>query len=159
MIDCTFCKIYNSKQEIIFDNEHFFARFDKYPITPGHVNLISKRHVASFFDLRNQEWTNLKSAFQQIVKVIEITDYKELYQSFIDEPLNERSVEFCKKMQEHIGINKKPDGYNIGVNEGEAAGRTIHHMHIHIIPRFSGDVEDYVGGVRHIIPNMGNYRK
>jgi diadenosine tetraphosphate (Ap4A) HIT family hydrolase len=58
----------------------------------------------------------------------------------------------------HTGINKKPDGYNFGNNDGFAAGRTIHHLHIHIIPRYIGDVEDPRGGIRHIIPGMGNYK-
>jgi diadenosine tetraphosphate (Ap4A) HIT family hydrolase len=62
-------------------------------------------------------------------------------------------------MLKHVGINKKPDAYNLGVNEGEAAGRTIDHTHVHVIPRYFGDVEDYAGGVRHIIPGMGNYKK
>jgi diadenosine tetraphosphate (Ap4A) HIT family hydrolase len=50
-----------------------------------------------------------------------------------------------------------PDGYNIGINDGESAGRTIHHLHIHLIPRYKGDVEDPRGGVRHIIPGKGSY--
>jgi ATP adenylyltransferase len=51
------------------------------------------------------------------------------------------------------------EGFNIGVNVGEAAGQTIMHCHIHLIPRRKGDVEDPVGGVRHTIPGKGNYRK
>lgn len=43
-----------------------------------------------------------------------------------------------------------PDGYNIGVNEGEAAGQTISHLHIHVIPRYKGDVEIPRGGIRNI---------
>ncbi|HYE82309.1 MAG TPA: HIT family protein [Clostridia bacterium] len=42
----------------------------------------------------------------------------------------------------------KPDGYNIGINIGEAAGQTIFHLHIHVIPRYSGDVENPRGGIR-----------
>lgn len=51
----------------------------------------------------------------------------------------------------------KPDGYNIGVNEGEAAGQTIPHLHIHVIPRYKGDVENPRGGVRGVIPSKQNY--
>ena len=56
-------------------------------------------------------------------------------------------------------IDKKyqPDAYNIGINDGEAAGRTVHHLHIHLIPRYRGDVDDPKGGVRHIIPSRGAY--
>jgi diadenosine tetraphosphate (Ap4A) HIT family hydrolase len=50
-----------------------------------------------------------------------------------------------------------PQGYNIGVNVGEAAGQTVRHLHVHVIPRYRGDVEDPRGGVRHVIPGQGNY--
>lgn len=49
------------------------------------------------------------------------------------------------------------DGFNIGVNVGEAAGQTVPHCHIHLIPRRLGDVEKPRGGVRHIIPGKGDY--
>jgi diadenosine tetraphosphate (Ap4A) HIT family hydrolase len=51
------------------------------------------------------------------------------------------------------------DGFNIGLNYGKAAGQTVEWPHIHLIPRFEGDVEDPVGGVRNIIPGKGNYTK
>lgn len=50
-----------------------------------------------------------------------------------------------------------PDGFNIGVNAGEAAGQTVMHLHVHVIPRYAGDVPDPRGGVRHVIPARGNY--
>lgn len=46
----------------------------------------------------------------------------------------------------------QPDGYNIGINVGEAAGQSIPHLHIHVIPRYKGDVENPKGGVRGVIP-------
>jgi diadenosine tetraphosphate (Ap4A) HIT family hydrolase len=49
------------------------------------------------------------------------------------------------------------DGYNIGINSGAAAGQTVFHLHVHVIPRRHGDVEDPRGGVRHVIPTKGNY--
>lgn len=52
-----------------------------------------------------------------------------------------------------------PDGYNIGVNVGPAAGQSIMHVHIHLIPRYQGDVENPQGGVRHVIPNKGHYTR
>jgi len=50
-----------------------------------------------------------------------------------------------------------PDGYNIGVNDGEAAGQTVMHLHIHLIPRYKGDTEDPRGGVRWIFPDKTKY--
>ena len=51
----------------------------------------------------------------------------------------------------------QPDGYNIGVNVGEAAGQTVMHLHIHLIPRYKGDVENPRGGVRGVIPEKRIY--
>lgn len=50
-----------------------------------------------------------------------------------------------------------PQGYNIGINDGAAAGQTIGHVHIHLIPRFAGDRPDPRGGVRWIIPEKADY--
>ncbi|MDP3122410.1 HIT family protein [Polynucleobacter sp.] len=51
----------------------------------------------------------------------------------------------------------KPDGYNIGINDGPIAGQTVPHLHIHLIPRYKGDLEDPKGGVRWIIPGKAKY--
>jgi diadenosine tetraphosphate (Ap4A) HIT family hydrolase len=49
------------------------------------------------------------------------------------------------------------EGFNIGVNDGTVAGQTVPHCHVHIIPRRAGDVDNPRGGVRHVIPGMGDY--
>jgi len=51
----------------------------------------------------------------------------------------------------------QPDGYNVGFNAGAAAGQTVGHLHLHVIPRYAGDVADPRGGIRHVIPGKGNY--
>lgn len=51
----------------------------------------------------------------------------------------------------------QPTGYNIGMNCGESAGQSIMHLHVHLIPRYDGDVENPRGGVRGVIPNKQNY--
>ena len=51
----------------------------------------------------------------------------------------------------------RPDGYNIGVNDGTAAGQTIAHLHIHLIPRYHGDRPDPRGGIRWVIPEKADY--
>jgi diadenosine tetraphosphate (Ap4A) HIT family hydrolase len=56
-----------------------------------------------------------------------------------------------------IDRSHRPDGYNIGLNVGAAAGQTVFHLHVHVIPRFVGDVDDPRGGVRHVIPAKANY--
>lgn len=51
----------------------------------------------------------------------------------------------------------QPDGYNIGMNCGAAAGQTVMHMHCHLIPRYAGDQKDPRGGVRWVIPGKADY--
>jgi hypothetical protein len=51
----------------------------------------------------------------------------------------------------------RPEAFNIGINVGEAAGQTVFHLHVHLIPRYRGDVPDPRGGVRHVIPGKGRY--
>ena len=56
-----------------------------------------------------------------------------------------------------LQIEFSPDGYNIGINDGPAAGQTVPHMHMHLIPRYKGDLDDPRGGVRWIIPEKAKY--
>ena len=51
----------------------------------------------------------------------------------------------------------KPDGFNIGINDGQAAGQTVPHLHLHLIPRYTGDQQDPRGGVRWVIPGKADY--
>ena len=51
------------------------------------------------------------------------------------------------------------NGFNVGINYGASAGQTVMYPHVHLIPRRSGDMDDPRGGVRHVIPEKGNYRK
>ena len=50
-----------------------------------------------------------------------------------------------------------PDGYNVGINIGRAAGQTVFHLHVHVIPRYAGDVAEPRGGVRHVVPTKADY--
>jgi diadenosine tetraphosphate (Ap4A) HIT family hydrolase len=54
-------------------------------------------------------------------------------------------------------VQFQPDGFNIGLNDGQAAGQTVSHAHIHVIPRHTGDVPDPRGGVRWVIPEKAQY--
>ncbi len=56
-----------------------------------------------------------------------------------------------------LDAQRRPDGYNVGFNAGAAAGQTVAHLHIHVIPRHHGDTPDPRGGIRHVIPGEGNY--
>jgi diadenosine tetraphosphate (Ap4A) HIT family hydrolase len=65
--------------------------------------------------------------------------------------------ELVRRMKNRLDSGLKPAGYNIGVNVGETAGQTIMHLHVHLIPRFIGDVAEPRGGVRNIMPGKGPY--
>jgi diadenosine tetraphosphate (Ap4A) HIT family hydrolase len=56
-----------------------------------------------------------------------------------------------------LAASHDPDGFTIGVNDGEAAGQTVGHAHVHVIPRRRGDVPDPRGGVRWVIPDRAPY--
>lgn len=80
-------------------------------------------------------------------------------QSFFEITETERSAIFTlldiakKKLDQEYS----PDAYNIGINDGEYAGQTVQHLHIHLIPRYKGDAEDPRGGIRWIMPDKADY--
>ena len=115
------------QSEWIASNDLAFAILDGYPVNPGHVIVIPKRLVSTWWEATREEQ-------------VAILDLLDVVKRQLDE-------------------SHRPDGYNIGVNAGEAAGQTIFHLHIHLIPRYRGDMEDPRGGVRHVIPSRGNYKK
>jgi diadenosine tetraphosphate (Ap4A) HIT family hydrolase len=121
---CPFCE--PSDDRLFAQNALALALWDGFPVTSGHALIISRRHIASWFDTSESE----RSALFALVDAAK---------SIID-PIH------------------RPDGYNIGINIGAAAGQTVFHVHIHLIPRFVGDVEDPRGGVRHVIPSKANYK-
>jgi diadenosine tetraphosphate (Ap4A) HIT family hydrolase len=65
--------------------------------------------------------------------------------------------QLLNKVKEIVSMKFNPDGFNIGINVGEKAGQTVNHVHIHLIPRYNGDVEKPRGGVRGVIPNKQSY--
>jgi diadenosine tetraphosphate (Ap4A) HIT family hydrolase len=121
--NCIFCDW--STREIILEDEYAVAFYDAFPVNPGHVLVIPKKHVADFFDLDAE----LQSACLQLLNRAKVI-------------VHERFA---------------PDGYNIGINAGAAAGQTIFHVHFHLIPRYLGDIPEPRGGVRGVIPDRRSY--
>lgn len=79
--------------------------------------------------------------------------------SFFDVSDVERDalIKLLEEQKASLDVSYKPDGYNIGINDGAAAGQTVAHLHIHLIPRYQGDQEDPRGGVRWIFPDFADY--
>lgn len=125
MEDCLFCKWKEEKEKVLVENELAFARFDEFPVNPGHVLFMTKRHAKDFFEITVEE---KNAIFELVDKAKEIIDKK-----------------------------YNPSGYNIGVNCGVSAGQSVMHIHVHLIPRYDGDVENPRGGIRGVVPAKQSY--
>lgn len=79
--------------------------------------------------------------------------------SFFDLSKEEQQdlLNLAERVKRIVDERYHPDGYNIGINVGEAAGQSIFHVHLHLIPRYKGDVPNPRGGVRGVIPSKQNY--
>lgn len=66
-------------------------------------------------------------------------------------------LELVAEVKESLDAEFTPAGYNLGFNDGAAAGQTVFHLHVHLIPRQVGDTPNPRGGVRHVIPSKANY--
>jgi diadenosine tetraphosphate (Ap4A) HIT family hydrolase len=79
--------------------------------------------------------------------------------SYFETTAEERSamLELMNTAKRQLDDEFAPAGYNIGINDGQAAGQTIMHMHMHLIPRYAGDLPDPRGGVRWIFPEKADY--
>jgi diadenosine tetraphosphate (Ap4A) HIT family hydrolase len=98
---------------------------DAFPVVEGHMLVVPRRHVASLFDLSDEE----QAAVWKLVA----------------------------QVRGKLASELKADGFTIGVNDGPAAGQTVLHAHVHVIPRRVGDVADPRGGVRWVIPAKARY--
>ena len=79
--------------------------------------------------------------------------------NYFDLSLEEQKdcIELLNRVKGIVQEKFNPAGFNVGININEAAGQTVPHVHIHLIPRYEGDVEEPRGGVRGVIPERRNY--
>jgi ATP adenylyltransferase len=126
---CPFCSL--DPTRVLFESELVLGLWDSFPVSPGHALLITRRHIATWFDATPAEQQVLTAALASVRVTIE-----ELAQREGRPP---------------------PNGYNVGFNAGAAAGQTVFHLHVHVIPRYAGDSHDPRGGVRWIIPDKADY--
>ena len=101
------------------------ALTDSNPLNPGHVLIVPRRHVASWFDSTPPE--------------------------------REEILRLADDAHRMLKERHSPDGFNLGINDGPAAGQTVPHLHLHLIPRYRGDSPEPRGGVRWIIPERAAY--
>ena len=120
---CPFCS--PLPERIVLNGSVAMALWDSYPLNPGHVLLIPRRHVASWFEATAAERDEMLRLADDSRRIV---------------------------LERH-----SPDGFNLGINDGAAAGQTVPHLHLHLIPRYRGDMPDPRGGVRWIIPDRAVY--
>jgi diadenosine tetraphosphate (Ap4A) HIT family hydrolase len=120
---CLFCRL--EKRRIRFDSKCAVAILDRFPVAEGHTLVIPTRHVASLFELSEEEQAAVWG--------------------------------FVAMVRAKLAADFRPDGFNIGLNDGISAGQTVMHAHIHVIPRRDGDVTDPRGGVRWVVPDKAPY--
>jgi histidine triad (HIT) family protein len=149
------------KYQILWEGDDFFSFLDSFPISPGHCLVIPKRNIEVLEELTKEEWLALKPAIETTIIKLKEANLYEKYSIMYENAPNEKSKEYIKDVLNFLKEKKdfEPDAYNHGINNGKAAGRTVDHLHWHIVPRFEGDVEDPTGEVRYIFPEKGNYRK
>lgn len=77
----------------------------------------------------------------------------------LDEQMQAEIWDTVRRVRDILEERFNPAGFNIGVNDGRAAGQTVSHAHVHVIPRYAGDVADPRGGIRWVIPEKARYWK
>jgi len=125
MQNCVFCQ--RDNLAIVAENNQALAFYDGCPISKGHILVIPKRHVESYFDASFEEHNAMVRMIYQVKNLLQ---------------------------EKH-----SPDGFNIGANVGMAAGQTVFHFHIHVIPRYKGDVADPRGGIRKVVSHRRSSSK
>jgi len=127
--DCPFCQ--PDAGRIFLAEEQVIGIWDAFPVSPGHCLLIPRRHVATWFEATPAEQRALADVVAKAKAAIE-----------------RRATDRCEPL---------PDGYNVGFNAGEAAGQTVLHAHVHVIPRYRGDSPSPRGGVRAVVAGRAAY--
>ena len=119
--ECPLCKL---ATRAMAENNLAVAGYDGFPVSPGHVLIVPRRHVATMGEATFSERRAIFDLIHEVQGLVK---------------------------------NLQPDGFNIGINDGVAAGQTVQHLHVHVIPRYFGDQEDPRGGIRNIFPKRAKY--
>ena len=114
-------------ERVLALDDLFAVVSDKFPVSPGHTLIIPRRPLTRFLELNAVEKSRL-------------LEWVEWAQTRLQQTLT-----------------PAPEAFNLGMNDGKAAGQTMSQFHFHVIPRHSGDVDDPRGGVRWVIPAKAKY--
>lgn len=121
---CPFCQ--PPVERIASEGQLVRVLWDLHPVTPGHMLIVPRRHVARWSEASADEHAALLG-----------------------------ELEHARQLA--LARDAAVDGFNIGWNDGTSAGQTVMHLHLHVIPRRTGDVEDPRGGVRWVMPDRAAY--
>ncbi|NJE05893.1 HIT family protein [Thermococcus sp. M36] len=119
-MECPFCRL--KKEVVLYEDGLIRILLDSYPANRGHLLVVPRRHVESWWELREEEKVALMKGMELAME----------------------------KLRETL----KPDGFNVGMNLGRAAGQTVPHLHVHVIPRWEGDCAHPRGGVRKAVLDL-----
>jgi diadenosine tetraphosphate (Ap4A) HIT family hydrolase len=114
-------------ERILAENDLFVVARDNFPVSPGHTLVIAKRAVPRFQHLSQEDKVRLLHWIDWCIQHLQTT------------------------------LSPKPDGFNVGLNDGPAAGQTVKRLHFHVIPRYQGNVPDARGGICFVIPHKAKY--
>ena len=122
-----------------------------------------KTDLETALDSRRAPWTEIEYRTKDFWVFKDAYPVTPGHLLFVPTSLDSSNLWECYKAAYKFGYDgiesSRWDAFNVGQNVGAAAGQTVPYPHVHLIPRRKGDMEDPTGGVRHVIPEMGNYKK
>ncbi len=125
--NCLFCQL--AKKNV---HNHFFAQFTHCYVIKDQFP-VSKGHLLIIPYMHTENWFTANEATRtDMMKALHL-------------------------LKDRLDQEYSPDGYNIGMNCGSAAGQSIMHLHLHLIPRYRGDIDNAKGGIRGVIPSKQKY--
>lgn len=155
--DCFFCRV--SSELFLFENDYFYSMLDEYPVSPGHVLIVPKTHMASLRELPSAQGAAMIDITQRTLSNLSVQTLREFYlNKATNSSKDEKSKKLCKTVLDALDEYFDIEDFNLGINDGPAAGQTIPHLHIHVMPRFVNDGGAGIGGVRHIFSSRGDYK-
>lgn len=135
----------------------FYARFDDYPVTPGHFIIFPRRHIPHLSELDEELSQQLVPFIQLAMQKAKKINLKVHYQKKLSQAIDEKMQQHLREMLIQLPFINSVSGHNIGINDGQRAGQSINHLHVHVMPRRESDNGVGTGGVRFVFPKLADY--